>query len=86
MIPDRNIMRQERLAAKDLDHQFRNRIEIGMGCSPFVSEAITKAVHKVYLPVLDSQANIRPGQVSFQCVSRHIGSATPIAEAKFDRH
>ena len=82
MIPDRKAMLQERLAAKDLDHQFRNRIEQGMGCSPFVSEAIVKAVHDVYLPVLDSSSNLKPGQVLFQCVSRNNGSTTPIADAE----
>lgn len=40
MIIDRKAMLQDRLAAKDLDHQFRHRIEHGMGCSPFMSEAI----------------------------------------------
>jgi hypothetical protein len=67
MIPDREGLRQERLAAKNLDHQFRNRIEFGMGCSKFISEAITKVVHDVYLPVLDSPLNIKPGQILFQC-------------------
>src|SRR5271157_1186265 len=81
MIPYRKAMLQERLAAKDLDHQFRNRIEKGMGCSPFVSEAIVKVVHEVYLPVMDSRTNLKPGQVLFQCVSRNTGSSIPIAEA-----
>ena len=82
MIIDRKAMLQERLAAKDLDHQFRHRIEHGMGCSPFISEAITKAVHEVYLPVLDSQINIKPGQMLFQCLSQRNGSTTRIAEAE----
>ena len=82
MIPDRKGMLQERLAAKDLDHQFCNRIEQGMGCTPFVSEAIVKVVHDVYLSVLDSQVNMKPGQMLFQCVSRRTGSATPIADAE----
>ena len=82
MIPDRKSMLQERLAAKDLDHQFRNRIEQGMGCSPFVSQAIVKAVHDVYLPVLDSSSNLKPGQILFQCVSRNNGSSIPIADAE----
>lgn len=82
MIIDRKAMLQDRLAAKDLDHQFRNRIEHGMGCSPFVSEAIVKAVHEVYLPVLDSQTNIKPGQMLFQCLSKRNGSTSRIADAE----
>jgi hypothetical protein len=82
MIIDRKAMLQDRLAAKDLDHQFRNRIEHGMGCSPFVSEAITKAVHEIYLPVLDSTSNIKPGQIMFQCLSKSNGSTSRIAEAE----
>ena len=82
MIQDREAMQQERLATKDLDHQFRKRIEHGMGCSPFISEAITKVVHNVYLPVLDSPLNLRPGQALFQCTDRSVGSSKPIADAK----
>jgi hypothetical protein len=82
MIIDRKAMLQDLLAAKDLDHQFRNRIEHGMGCSPFVSEAIVKAVHEVYLPVLDSQTNIKPGQMQFQCLSKSNGSTSRIADAE----
>lgn len=82
MIIDRKAMLQERLAAKDLDHQFRNRIEQGMGCSPFVSEAIVKAVHDVYLPFLDSQVNLKVGQMLFQCLSKRNGSSTKIVEAE----
>jgi hypothetical protein len=82
MIVDRKAMLQARLAAKDLDHQFRNRIEQGMGCSPFVSEAIVTVVHDVYLPVLDTQANLKPGQMLFQCLSKRNGSTTRIADAE----
>lgn len=82
MIIDRKAMLQERLAAKDLDHQFRSRIEQGMGCSPFVSEAIVKAVHDVYLPFLDSQVNLKVGQMLFQCLSKRNGSSTKIVEAE----
>jgi hypothetical protein len=82
MIIDRKAMLQDRLAAKDLDHQFRNRIEHGMGCSPFVSEAIVKVVHEIYLPVLDSTSNIKPGQIIFQCLSKRNGSTSRIADAE----
>jgi len=82
MIVDRKAMLQDRLLAKDLDHQFKYRIEHGMGCTPFVSEAIVNAVHEVYLPVLDSQSNLKTGQMLFQCLSTHNGSTSRIAEAE----
>jgi hypothetical protein len=82
MIVDRQAMRQDRLAAKDLDHQFRHRIETGMGCSPFVSEAIVKAVHDVYLPTLDSPVNLKAGQMLFQCLTQRNGSSARIAHAE----
>jgi len=81
MLPDRDAMLKARLATKDLDHQFRNRIEHGMACSPFLSEAITKIVHDIYLPVLDSCTNLKPGQALFQCTARSVGCSTPIADA-----
>jgi hypothetical protein len=82
MIVDRQAMRQDRLAAKDLDHQFRHRIEAGMGCSPFISEAIVKAVHDVYLPVVDSPLNLKAGQMLFQCLTQRNRSNTRIADAE----
>jgi len=82
MIIDRKAMLKDRLEAKDLDHQFRYRIEQGMGCSPFVSEAIVKAVHEVYLPILDSQDNMKSGQMYFQCLSQRNGSTARIAGAE----
>jgi hypothetical protein len=82
MIQDRKDLLKRRLAAKDLDHQFRHRIEQGMGCSPFVSEAIVKAVHEVYLPILDSPMNVRPGQILFQCLSKKNGAQQRIEDSE----
>lgn len=82
MIPDRDALRQVRLASKDLDHQFRHRVEHGMACSPFVSEALTRIVHEVYLPVIDSPGNLRPGQILFQCTASKVGSGVALSEAE----
>ena len=82
MLQDRQGMLQRRLEAKDLDHQFRAEIEHGMGCNRFVSEAIVQTVHDVYLPLLDSERNLKPGQMYFQCLSQRNGSRAHVAEAE----
>lgn len=82
MLRDKKEELFERLRSKDLDHQFQYRIEKGMGCSPFVSEAITKAVNEVYFPILNSPLSFKPGQLLFQCLSKNCGASVPIAEAE----
>jgi hypothetical protein len=70
MIVDKKHMLFERLQLKNLDHVFRSRIEQGMGCSPFVSEAICNAVKEVYLPALHASDTLKPGQLLFACLSQ----------------
>lgn len=82
MVQDRQGMLERRLEAKDLDHQFRAEIEHGMGCNPFVSEAIVRSVHEVYLPLLDSERNLKPGQMRFQCLSQSNRASARVAEAE----
>lgn len=82
MIRDKKEELFERLKSKDLDHQFQNRIEKGMGCSPFVSEAIRNVVNEVYFPLLNSPMSFKPGQLLFQCLSKNCGASVPVAEAE----
>lgn len=82
MLRDKNRELFERLECKDLDHQFQNRIEKGMGCSPFVAEAIKNVVNDVYFPILNSPLSFKPGQLMFQCLSKNCGASVPIAEAE----
>jgi hypothetical protein len=81
MIFDKKTALQERLRAKNLDQQFRNRIEHGMGCSPFISEAICNVVKEIYLPLINSPSNIRPGQMLFTCLSLSNGPSVAIKDA-----
>jgi hypothetical protein len=81
MIPDREQLLYQRLAAKNLDQQFSARVQRGMGCSRFVAEALVRAVHEVYLPVLDTVENLQPGQMLFQCLARSNGSRTQVKDA-----
>ncbi|MCP4111874.1 MAG: DUF1670 domain-containing protein [Desulfobacteraceae bacterium] len=78
---DRKSMIYERLSLKELNQQFQQRIKIGMGCNPFVAEAITKAVQDIYFPYLKSPENFSPGKMYFQCVSEKVGASTKISEA-----
>lgn len=82
MIFDKKTALHERLRAKNLDQQFRNRIERGMGCSPFVSEAICSVVKEVYLPTLHSFNNLQPGQMLFSCLSHTNGPSVAIKDAQ----
>lgn len=81
MIFDKKAALIERLHAKNLDQQFRNRIEHGMGCSPFVSEAICTVVKEVYLPLLNSPINFQPGQMLFTCLNQSNGPSVPVKDA-----
>jgi len=82
MLSDKKQSIYDRLHAKDLDHQFMARLERGMGCTPFVSEAITKLVRAVYFPILDSPWNIKPGQLIFTCLSASNGASAAIKTAQ----
>ena len=72
MITDKKEMIYKRLSIKDLNQQFKKRLEIGMGCSPFVSEAFTDLVHEVYFPYLTSHEYLSPGKLNFQCISKPV--------------
>jgi hypothetical protein len=82
MIVDKKRLLYDRLHAKNLDHLFCNRIEHGMGCSPFVAEAICKVVKEVYFQAFSSSDNIKPGQLLFTCVSKANGATTAIKDAQ----
>lgn len=59
----------DRLAAKQLDHQFSHHIITGLNCSPFEAEAILEAVRRVYAPLFECSPNLRPGQILLPIVS-----------------
>jgi hypothetical protein len=82
MIFDKKAALHERLRAKNLDQHFRNRIEHGMGCSPFVSEAICAVVKDIYMPLLNSPCTMQPGQMLFTCLSQSNGAAVPVKDAQ----
>ncbi|MHA2390277.1 MAG: DUF1670 domain-containing protein [Candidatus Hodarchaeales archaeon] len=53
-----------------------------MGCSAFVSEAIVKAVHEVYFPLLHSPLLVQPGQMLFSCTSKDARVSEPLSESE----
>lgn len=67
MIVDKKEQLYARLEKKSLDQKFRQRIEVGMNCSPFTSEAISRVVKEVYFPIFDEV--LQPGQLRIQCLS-----------------
>jgi len=77
-----NDMKFKRLNLKNLDQQFKNRIETGMKCAPFVAEAILDAVHQIYFSFINSYDPLSPGKIMYQCVSRNERTTTPISEAE----
>jgi hypothetical protein len=75
-------MKYDRLFLKNMDQQFLKRIEEGMGCAPFVSEAILEVVHNVYFSLFNSPDNLTPGKINYTCVSRNEAVPTPISKAE----
>lgn len=75
-------MKYERLQKKNLDQQLKTRIEKGMGCAPFVSEAILEAVNEVYFPLLSLPDHIKPGKLYFQCISKEEPSTRHMSDAQ----
>lgn len=82
MIFDKKKMLYDRLQAKNLDHLFCNRIEHGMGCSPFVADAICNVVKEVYFQALHSPDNLKSGQLLFTCVNKSNGATVAIKDAQ----
>lgn len=82
MIIDKKQMLYDRMRAKNLDHLFCNRIEHGMGCSPFVADAICKVVKEVYFQVFHSPDNMKPGQILFTCLNQSNGATVAIQDAQ----
>lgn len=59
----------DRLAAKQLDQLFRQRVVTGLNCSPFEADAILQAVHDTYSAFFHCAPGPQPGQVCLQVVA-----------------
>ena len=69
MINNTALQRWERLAAKQLDQMFKQRMMAGLNCSPFEAEAILQNVHETYSTYFQCAPGLQPGHVSLQVVS-----------------
>jgi hypothetical protein len=69
MINNTALQLWERLAAKQLDQMFKQRITDGLNCSPFEAEAILQNVHDTYAAFFQCAPGLQPGQLSLQVVS-----------------
>jgi len=69
MINNSALQLWDRLAAKQLDPMFKQRITDGLNCSPFEAEAILQNVHDTYAAFFHCAPGLQPGQLSLQVVS-----------------
>lgn len=80
MINNTSLQQWKRMEAKSLDQQFLSNIQHGMGCSPFESECILKAVHETYGDFFSVGA-LLPGQQLFTAVSVDTPPQTRLEDA-----
>ncbi len=59
----------ERLAGKQLDQQFIQRMVAGLQCSPFEAESIVQTIHDVYGFLFQCSPAQKPGQLPIQVLS-----------------
>ena len=82
LINNTSLKKWNRLAQKQLDQQFVNKIVSGLQCSPFEAQAILETVYSVYSPYFETSGTLKPGQLLFQVVSIEAPSNIPLAECK----
>jgi hypothetical protein len=82
MINNTSLQKWNRLAQKQLDQQFLNKISNGLECSPFEAQAILEAVYDVYGPYFETSGTIKPGQLLFQVVAIEAPSNFPLSECE----
>ena len=82
LINNTSLQKWNRLAQKQLDQQFINKIISGLQCSPFEAQAILETVYSVYAPYFKTSGTLKPGQLLFQVVSIEAPSNTPLAECE----
>lgn len=81
MINNSATQRWERLAAKQLDQMFKQRMTVGLNCSPFEAEAILQNVHETYSAYFHCAPGSQPGQISLQVVSIEAPPGPPLAKS-----
>jgi len=82
MINNTSLQKWNRLAQKQLDQQFLNKIASGLGCSPFEAQAILETVLDVYKPLFETSGAIKPGQLLFQVIAIEAPSNSPLSECE----
>lgn len=82
MINNSNRYRWDRLATKNLDHQFVNEVIHGLNCSPFEAEAILETVYQVFGDYFDTSDNLKPGQIKLSVISIEAPSVQRLSDAK----
>jgi len=82
MINNSSLQKWNRLAQKQLNQQFVNKIINGLQCSPFEAQAMLDTVYNVYAPYFETSGSLKPGQLLFQVVATEAASNTPLSECE----
>ena len=80
MINNTATQRWERLAAKQLDQMFMQRMMAGLNCSPFEAEAVLQNVHETYATYFQCTPGLQPGQLALQVVSIEAPPGPPLRQ------
>lgn len=82
MINNSSLQKWNRLAQKQLDQQFLNKIAQGLECSPFEAQAILETVHDVFKPLFETSGAVKPGQLLFQVAAIEAPPDCPLSECR----
>ena len=81
MINNTALGKWDRLAQKDLDHQFVHEIREGLETSPFEAQAILDTVYRVYAPYFETSGSLKPGQLLFPVIALDAPINAPLVSA-----
>jgi hypothetical protein len=69
VINNTSLNKWTRLAKKQLDQQFKQRMMEGLNCSLFEATAVVNVVHDIYDTYLEASTEVKPGQMRLTIIS-----------------
>jgi len=69
VINNTSLNKWTRLAKKQLDQQFKQRMMEGLNCSLFEATAVVNVVHEIYDTYLEASTEVKPGQMRLTIIS-----------------
>ena len=82
MINNTTAEKWDRLAQKDVNHQFLREIREGLEISPFEAQAILDTVYRVYAPYFETSGSLKPGQLLVQVIALDAPINEPLSSAR----